>query len=415
LKRKEVLEALEIATDRSSAAYRAAEAKAAGLPEEQAIVVRRMTLVPVIADVLKRQPEYDESQNTMLRGGLGGSYGMQAETIAYRMLEFSAARGNRNAVNILANVLRQKSARGIDIMPLWGVSVTKSISLCKGIMIRPFSDIPNSNFKNSIINLRRASLNYFLPMPGFWLSQVGPPEAALVAGRVINPLFVDANDPALPDQEFGRMRERLERIALCLNALLPDPVLGLLHWFEFDNPGLNLIAPGGIVGSSLEVIPSRPLAAAPLNAEAARSFVRKYLRLPPEMQARIAVALQRLVHAMMKRDAGDRAADLSIALETLLGDDNRGEHRWKVSTRAAILSASDHASRLANRRTVAAAYDLRSATVHTGGGRGRRQNETQQIVSDTFPICAAVIRSIVHKGMPSWPDFDVSGGLAGWP
>jgi hypothetical protein len=120
-------------------------------------------------------------------------------------------------------------------------------------------------------------------------------------------------------------------------------------------------------------------------------------------------------------EPGDKAADLSIALETLLAD-QPGEHTWKVSTRAGVLTGWDLRSKLDRRNMIAAAYRMRSSLVHSGAASmnvkvvGRGPQPAAAVCEEAARICAAVIRAIIERGgIPEWAAFDVSGGVCGWP
>src|SRR5690606_377955 len=118
-------------------------------------------------------------------------------------------------------------------------------------------------------------------------------------------------------------------------------------------------------------------------------------------KGRVRTALERLHSAMVRREPGDRAVELSIALETMLMSGERGDNRHKVGLRAALLTSETARERRQSRALVEAAYDIRSALMHTGAvkkeatvpGLGKLDSNT--IITRVSAITAGVLRRIV--------------------
>jgi hypothetical protein len=244
------------------------------------------------------------------------------------------------------------------------------------------------------------------------------PKAAITVRRLIDPLFVDIGAyQRQPDQ----ISELFNDVRLCLSVIGPHPLLGPMQWVQFEDNDLDALASAGAGSNELEILPYELLPAVLLDPDAARRLVRQFLGLPEKVREPVRRSLQRLSQAMLRREPGDKAADLSIALEALLTDE-AGEHTWKVSTRAGVLTGWDLRSKLDRRNVIAATYRMRSSLVHSGAASrmihvpGRGRQPAAAVCEEAGRICAAVIRAIIERGgKPEWATFDVSGGLCGWP
>ena len=324
--------------------------------------------------------------------------------------------GAEGAVNWFAGIVERTRAAGTLVMPLWQLCLERPIALSPTASLVPFSHLPRSHGKNWLEDpanrihgggiLAVASLGFELP------------GAAITVHTVISPLFVNMLDfRQQPKDEF----DILDDIRLCLSAIGPYPLLGPIKWFQFDDPDLDAVGPRGFGSMRLEILPYSLPPPVPLDIAAAQRLVPQFLAFRTANRGPIRKSLQRLVQAMLRRDPGDSAADLSIALEALLTE-GPGEHTWKVSTRAAMLTGRDLPSMLDRRNVVSAAYQTRSSLAHTGtashkvrvGGRVGRQPAVS-VCEEATRICAAVIRAIIERGgTPEWTAFDVSGGRFGW-
>jgi Apea-like HEPN len=417
MNRPEVLAALKAALNPESELYKEVSRKHRDLAPDQADQARSKDLAVPVAAVLANQPECHRYPNMMLRNGSGGRIGFHPIRAA-QLLILSAMRNNADsAVNWLADLLENARASGLHVMPLWQLTIEAPVTLTKDVGLLPFSML-SSRFATVWLETP--------PYPGFghWMFPWGPslgteqPTAALTACKVVDPLFVDADEQIRQDPD--PLPYLLEDVRLCLSAISPHPVLGRVRWFQFDDPDLDAAAGTVMGGTAVEILPG-PVSPVTLDATAARSLVPKFLALPGNTRDRVRIALQRLDQSMLRREPGDKAADLSIALEALLTD-QAGEHTWKVSTRAAMLTGWDLQSKLDRRNVIVATYRMRSSLVHSGSASnmiqvsGRDRMPAANVCEEATRICAAVVRAIVERGgIPSWPEFDVSGGALGWP
>jgi hypothetical protein len=361
-----------------------------------------------------RQPEYVRYPNMMLRCDTS-AIGFQPNWAAERLVMRSMKEDVEVAVNWLADLVERSRASGKHIMPLWQLIVETPLTLTQDIDVIPFSMLPPSFPRSWLERPSERSLGgWMLPGPSLSTKQ---PTAAITARAVIDPLFV-AEEEFQPGADPTPL---LDDVRLCLSSISPTPLVGPVRWFQFDDAQLDAVQISGIGAMPLEIPPTLLPSPIPLDLAAARHLVPKFLALPQQVRASVRTSLQRLVQAMLRRAPGDMAADLSIALEALLTDE-AGEHTWKVSTRAGVLTGWDLRSKLDRRNVIAAAYRMRSSLVHSGAASrmilvpGRGKQPAAAVCEEAGRICAAVIRAIIERGgIPEWAPFDVSGGLCGWP
>lgn len=414
MNRQEVLEALRAAVDPESERYKKVSAEYGDLNQDAAERARAQGLGGPVAEVLRRQPEYVQYPAMAIQDYVARTVfppERAAEALVLRAMRANA----ETAVNWLYNIFERRRATGTLVMPLWRLSVEEPISLSRDASLVPFSQLPQSHGKTWLEDpANRFHGGGILPVTSLGSET---PGAAITLRIAIEPLFVNWFDyQQLPDEKL----DVLDDLRLCLSAVGPYPLLGPIKWFQFEDPDLAEIGPRGFGSNRLEILPRELPQPTVLEADSAQRLVAKFLVLPVKDRGRVRVALQRLVQAMLRREAGDRAADLSIALEALLTD-GRGEHTWKVSTRAAVLTGWDLRSMLDHRSVISAVYDMRSSLVHTGAASdrisvsGRGKQPAGAVCEEATRICAAVIRAIIERGgIPAWPQFDVSGGVFGW-
>ena len=418
MNRTEVRAALNAVLNPESELYKETLRKRRDLPPDQARQWMAMDLATPVAAVLSGQPEYHRCPNMMLQSGIGTRVTFRPDRAA-QLLVLNAMKSDvDSAVSWLADLLENARASGLHVVPLWQLTVGTAMTLTKHIELIPFSLLPLSPMRAMLEGPPDAfSVRWMLP--GLLLGRQQP-TAALTARKVVDPLFVDAEQEVRPEPD--PLPNMLDDVRLCLSAVGPHPILGPVGWYQFDDADLHIAAAGGIFGMPGEIVPgwlSQPPA---FDAHAARTLVPKFLALPAKIRARARIALQRLFQAMLRREPADKAADLSIALEALLTDRQPGEHTWKVSTRAAVVTGWDLQSMLDRRNLISATYQMRSSLVRSGSAServrvpGRGQQPALAVCEEATRICAAVIRAIVERGgIPSWAEFDVSGGVLGWP
>jgi hypothetical protein len=410
---EEVLAALRATIDPDGEPYETAAEALRDLAPERAEMAQASELAKSVAEVLAQQPEYGRYPNMMIRDGLGGARGFQPLVAARLLVQRALREDADSAVDWLSRIIHRTRADGRYVMPLWRVNVERTVELAPRVELMPFLKLRPSFSTHWVSDPFQRSRDSAM-IPGHSLNSKAP-SAAIIERVVIDPLFANAGEIPV-DHQTGL----LDDVRLCLSiAGPPVPLVAPVRWFQFDDPELDVLVGGFIDGHPIEILPIWLPPAVAFHATEAKALISSYLKLPEDVRDRVRTSIQRLVQAMLRRTVGDKAADLSIALETLLASDGGGEHTWKVSTRAAALTGWDLQSALYRRGIVAATYRMRSALVHTGSAsnqitvRGEKRS-AGEVCEEAVRICAAVIRAIIERAsIPDWAAFDVSGGAHG--
>ncbi len=368
--------------------------------------------------VIKRLIEdarFPGSSARLIRG-LNGQSGFYPRFAGPALIRRALQKDSPNeAIQWLQKVLATRSAKGKEIVSLWGATVEKPIQLTPAIQIVPVDQLPDCTQKRDITDLRRGFTTLPVP-PGLVFS---PPTSALVASIIIEPVIVepDGHD-AFDSVEYIRIHEQLKNVALALTAVGPRAVIPGIQWFTFDDPDLNqasLLAESRS-WHSIEILPRQLPEFPPVDPKVARSVVADYFDAPPSTRDTLHVALERLNQAQRRDNVGDRAVELSIAFEASLGDNDQGELKHKMRVRSARLLGGDLDKRKLCSAIVGKMYDIRSKLVHTGRASGsvkRKVGDLQitesEIIDRATVICAEVLREIMKRGsIPNWTEFDLT-------
>jgi hypothetical protein len=414
MNRPEVLAALQDVLRPDSERYKRASQEYGHLASEAAEASIATALAPPVVEVLRRQSEYVRYPAMAIHDYFAKT-SVEPNWAAQQLVRRALKNTAEDAVNWLAGIVERRRATGTLVMPLWQMKIEKRVALMPNAQLVPFSELPDSVGKK------------WLEDPGNIIHGGGilpasilgfeKPAAAITIGTVISPLFVNLFDAPPPRHGPDNI---LDDIRLCLSSIGPHPLLGPIQWFEFDDPAIAEVGPRGFGSSRLEILPYSLPSPITLDLNAARRIVAGFFSMAAKDRHRTRIALERLVQAMLRREPGNTAADLSIALETLLTD-QAGEHTWKVSTRAGVLTGWDLQSRLRRRNVIVAAYQMRSSLVHSGttskyiNVAGIGKQPARGVCKEAVLICAAAIRAIIERGgVPSWPEFDCSAGISGW-
>lgn len=154
-----------------------------------------------------------------------------------------------------------------------------------------------------------------------------------------------------------------------------------------------------------------------LDPTEAPQIVQAYLALHGDTRSKVRVALQRLNQALCRGNAGDRAVELSTALEALLGEkDVRIEMTHKIKVRSVRLIGGENKVRMKNAVIIKKAYDIRGDLVHTGHVDAAKSYticgesmSVSDIIDQAVLICATLIKIIIRRGsIPDWSIFDIT-------
>ncbi|MGC0015388.1 hypothetical protein ACPPTR_07805, partial [Ralstonia pseudosolanacearum] len=205
----------------------------------------------------------------------------------------------------------------------------------------------------------------------------------------------------------------LHDIALVLTAVGPRPVTAATMWFQYCDPDLDRAAV--LNGSNMkltEIIPMTSHEYPDVDPDTARAAISGFFSLEDSTKGKVRVALKRLHQAQIRHDVGDRAIEVAIALESLLGDGNT-ELTHRVSTRGAKFLGGTVEERMRTFDVIKGAYGVRSSMVHTGSATERYKicgvkTHASAIVPEAISICAQVLLKLFSRpALPDWGRFDV--------
>lgn len=402
--------ALDAAIDPESDGYKKAVANSERFPPELSRPTLTYDLKGRIEKHLSAEPEFKKRFMVNLDNG---SVGFQADPVAQKLLSLALDHSSQAAVEWLEKVLATKSATGIAVSVVWGLATTSVIQLTDDLSIVPVSELPDSPQKEAMKHWR---------LPDTYLGhspqQYSPlPTTAIVRTVNIDPLLRDLDkDEERRSAADGLVSQTmLKDVRMALTLVSSEPLIESIHWFQFDDPDIqhaNLF--GGTGSFSHEILPQIFKEGQPLDDDIARSTAKAFLSLSADVKDRILIALARFNQATIRHMPGDKAVELSIALEALLVDD-RGEHTHKVGMRAALLAGGTLEERTHNRSIVSALYALRSALMHSGRTpqktpvKGKGKTESSDVVKDGIDIVRTVISTVVESGeIPDWWKLEVA-------
>ena len=367
-------------------------------------------LAKIVLPILEVQPEFKDKAPMI--HSMAGNIGFQSRFVAPVLVREARHRKSaKAAVTWLTKVLGTDSGEGLIIQTLWGISPTQRISIWEGVDLLPFEALPHSRQKERLKDVDWPH-NVSLPIPFFsWTT----PTAALIAKTEIRPFLIDASTK---DNGIHQVHPPLDEIRLCLALEGPSIILAGPSWFQYIDPDLEaaILAEASSHGSQ-EVLPHHVLLTdSPEPTTDVQVLGREYMALDQGMKNRIRIALERLHQALIRSNPADRALELSIALEALLGDSS-GAHTFKLAYRAALLVSNNVEERIETRAIIEAAYIMRSALTHSGSAKpkvkvkGHGQRPVEEVASSATTITARVIKRIIMEGgFPEWNRLELSDG-----
>lgn len=243
-----------------------------------------------------------------------------------------------------------------------------------------------------------------------------------MVARRIEPFTYDPDvQPNFNHDEFLQTSELLENVTLALTVVGPRIPISAAQWFTFDDPYLEQSSSSKMSssrrGQLLEILPIGFADYPVLDSEEAPQIVQAYLALPINTRNKVHLALQRLNHAQRRHEVADRAVELSIALETLLGDNANTEMTHKIKVRSTRLIGGTNEVRRRNAAIINKTYKIRSDLVHKGqrvnadGTEAicEQQMSVSKIIDHAITLCADLTKIIIRRGsIPDWSCFDIA-------
>ena len=338
-----------------------------------------------------------------------GAHHFSANFVAQRMLQIARTADGATAVAWFRKVRSINRGTGGAVKALYGVKCSERIALSHEVALVPFLELPSSTMRDYVQSQynNQAALGTY-GFRGFIL----PPLAALYRAGTIEPL--DANE--LEDYattEPATWFAELDAAALLL-ALIPKAIpLEAVHWVHYDDPDVAMLCQFGISWKGSDF---RPGIFEPpeITGQLVTGLLSSYRALKKGDKDRVTLALHRIIRSRSQTHPGDRAIDLSIALEVLFMKTDSGEHSYKNSLRCARLVRTS----LGDRRTIFAQvrklYDMRSDMVHKGSTdnvwtlNGVKVS-ARDLVESVDVVCTESIRRFLLLGSipQEWRDIEL--------
>lgn len=365
--------------------------------------------------LLIKDQRFPGSKALMVRGdsGAGGFYpSFISFSLIKKALELDSP---RQAIEWLRKVLTTKYADGKVVSALWGVSVREKIQITPEVSLVPISMVPESQQKNWITDSKVLMGNSLVGS----ILNFSLPDSALMISRRIEPFLIE-QDEKLDGSDEGYLKQMglLRDITLLLTLFGPRVVIPAAQWFTYDDPDLEAACLLSAARRTHfeEVLPGRHQDYLPLEAEKISPLIAKYFSLEATTQDILRVALQRLNQSLRRHAVGDKAVELSIAFEALLGDGERNEMTYKILVRSTRLIGGENSTRKTNSALIKKMYEIRSSLVHTGLVKsskkydiGDQKMEASEVVNEAAKLCANLIQIIINRGgIPSWNIFDIT-------
>jgi hypothetical protein len=365
-------------------------------------------------NVSKPIDEYLSQQDIFQKGGYmiqqdnwsnGFHSNNASRVIAKRVLEGESP---EQAINWLAKILSLKQGSGKGIMAIRGINVTEPIEFGKGVVLLPFSLIPDSPRKEWFMKL--PSMINFGIIPN--ISLLTTPKAALICSTTIEPVIYPAKSKSKHIADPLRNQLLLNDVRLALSLIGPSCPISAGYWFQFDDRDLSDAVSDCITNSYQELLPWNYQNDVEICREDVERIVPKYLQTNDPLKTRIHLSLQRLNQGLNRPPHGDRALDIAIAIESLLVE-GIGENTYKMGLRSALLLGGSIEERRRIRSIITALYSLRSSLIHCGilpkeVNTILGKNKSASIVIDATNICAKIIQKIIQLGsIPNWYDYEL--------
>jgi len=357
---------------------------------------------------LEALPFYQDYKGCFVNQENGG-YGFHPFMVAPDLVHISFKRSVEAAVTYFRKMVSLPYADGYSTILLLGLDLEKSFEVYPGVTLTRVEELPNSNSKEHYI-ADDSKWHFNNPHSGF----VSAPKCALVRKIRIEPLvYHSGNEPK--SKKPLESDELFKDIALLLTLVGPSPVLTSVHWFEFEDQDIQGVKPSGGGWHNYEIFPNTlPNKSLPIADASIYNTISSYYNISDsKVKKRVAVALERLSASLRRRNPGDSALELSIALEIIFAEDY-GENTFKIGLRAALLLSDVVEQRQRIRSVISSLYRQRSKLVHKGENsdtakiKGYTTVSSVELVSEAADYVSKSIKKILELGcIPDWNEYEL--------
>lgn len=372
-----------------------------------------------LAQVLEKQDEFKKPKNLHFNHG-SGSMVFQPEAAALFLCRQAEQVGPEAAVDSLIEIFAKTEADLLCVMVLRGVKCQKLIQLTETIRMVPLALLPPSWRKD---DLKKSSTDPVVGIGGtsafnpFRSKPSDLERSFLITTINIQPVLFDYETIGDRESSFVSINEAftsLDEVRLCLTSIGNCSPLEEYRWKQFEDELLENVAgaSAGISYSPIEIVPFRLRKPEPIQEEKASPIIKSYFQLTGIFRSQITRALDRLNQAMRRSTVGDRAVELSIALESLLLSEEKGDNQFKVSLRSAIVFSHDLDKRIQCRKVIKEMYGLRSELVHKGIDNNSVP-EKMEVIEQAITFTSTIIKNLIQNGkLPQsdeWSKLELSG------
>ena len=381
---------------------------------ETSKIIQQFEITKPLAQVLEKQDEFNKPKNLHVNHGLG-SMQFQPAAAALFLCRQAEKVSPEAAVDSLIDIFGKTEADLLCVMSLRGVTCQKNIQLTKTIQMVPLASLPPSWRKLCLTKPDPVDISgessAFNP---FRVKRSDLERVFLITSIKIKPVLFDYETIGDQDSLFPTINEAfisLDEVRLCLTSIGNCSPLEENRWNQFKDEVLEDAANASSRVSyiPIEIIPQRLRKSEPIQEETVVSIVKSYFKLPRKFQNQVIRALDRLNQAMRRSTVGDRAVELSIALESVLLGTERGDNRFKVSLRSGIVFSHDLDKRTQCRKAIKEMYDIRSDLVHNGNDNNSDPRK-KDVIEQAITFSAEIIKNLIINGKPpNWTMLELSG------
>ncbi len=400
---------IEKSIDPKSPLYIQATRKREGLDETTRQALIHNDLAADIQQGLEESDFFSQDYSWFLNLDDNGSVGFHPSIVAPRLIQIAIEKGSpKHAVSWLNKVIDSKYADGFCVMLLWGLEVDSCVKLANDVSLMSLKEIPESKKKVWATN----HMTWFPTVP--YSSNLGMPKSALVKKIKIQPFIYNSNNESLNKKNLSNYN-LLNEIKQVLTLCGPSPVMQCVYWLNLEDSELDYAQYHDITSwHHYEVMPMKLDVFGKFYPDDAVKTVESYFSIKEsKMKNRIANAINRLNLGMRRRNSGDAAVELSIALECLFAD-SFGENTYKIGLRVALLLGGTKENKVKIRSIVSGLYSVRSAMVHEGQTKDsvKVKNSgnwsTAKLVKEGCVICSCAISKIIElKKLPDWYEIEL--------
>ena len=349
-----------------------------------------------VAAKLSGEPEFVDQPMRVVNSQ--GAPAVTPQFVAQTMLNI--ARAGKTATQAVGWFRKIPSiTRGVGgaIKALYGITCTERIAMSDDVVLLPYRELPPSDTRDWIL-AEHDRANHSLGVHGI----TAPPQAALYRAAVVEPFFSPFRQTSA---ESATWFEDLDTASLLLAMTPKSTPAEAARWMYYDDPDIDLLGHLGITrstsGDSSSFMLREPGLATPSTAAGLLTAYRGVE--DSEDRERLRLALQRLIRSRNQLHPGNRAIDLAIAFEVLFMNQDRDEHSYKISLRAARLLRTSLADRRIVFDEIKAIYDIRSGMVHTGSASDNRnvngvKRTAYDLVEAADALCSEALRRFVEMG-----------------